>query len=542
MAERSELDVLVVGAGPTGLTVAGQLRAMGSAVRIVDRQADRVHESRALAMQPRTLEVLRGLGVTAQLVDEGNRAMEVELRSGRRRSRISLFDVGVEDTAFPFLLFLSQAKTERILIDHLEERGVHVERRVELVSFEDGVENATCVLRHPDGRTERLRARFVVGCDGAHSTVRHHARIPFVGGGYAQTFALGDVEADGDLQTGVAYAYLAPSGILFFFPLGSPTAWRVIGELSRSKRPRPGIDDRPLDLSDLQCLVDSFTDRSVRVRDPAWLTSFGLHHRQAAHYRRGRAFLAGDAAHVHSPAGAQGMNTGIQDAWNLGWKLALVASGVANPALLDTYHAERWPIGRFVLRFSDRAFRAATSVNPLVGLLRTHVAPTLLSLAARSPAARVRAFRAFAELTVNYRRSPAVEEGQPVLHDGPRAGDRLPDARVLRAEREVWLQEAVAAPRFHLLLCGPRDPWPEERLTELRRRYDAIMSVHRLTRDAGNRSLRDASGEVLARLGVETTGVYLIRPDGYVSFRAAGPDLQRLDPYLERWIPRGARI
>lgn len=541
MAEHSELDVLVVGAGPTGLTLAGQLQAMGSTVRIVDRQGDRVHESRALAVQPRTLEVLRGLGVTAQLVDEGNRAMEVELRSGRRRSRISLFDVGVEDTAFPFLLFLSQAKTERILIDHLKERGVHVERRVELVSFEDGVENSVCALRHADGRTERLHARFVVGCDGAHSTVRYQARIPFVGGGYAQTFALGDVEADGDLQPGVAYAYLAPSGILFFFPLGSPTTWRVIGELSRSKRP-PNFDgDRPVDLPDLQRLVDSFTDGSVRLRDPAWLTTFGLHHRQAAHYRRGRAFLAGDAAHVHSPAGAQGMNTGIQDAWNLGWKLALVASGVANPALLDTYHAERWPIGRFVLRFSDQAFRAATSVNPLVGLLRTYVAPTMLSLAARSAATRVRAFRAIAELSVNYRRSPAVEESEPALHDGPRAGDRLPDARVLVAEREMWLQDALAAPRFHLLLCGARDAWPAERLAELRRRYDAIMSVHTLTRDGGNGSLRDASGDVLARLAIKTTGVYLVRPDGYVSFRAAGSDLQRLGRYLDRWIPTGTR-
>ena len=541
MAERSELDVLVVGAGPTGLTLAGQLQAMGSTVRIVDRQADRVHESRALAMQPRTLEVLRGLGVTPQLVDEGNRAMEVELRSGRRRSRISLFDVGVEDTAFPFLLFLSQAKTERILIDHLKERGVHVERSVELVSFEDGVDNATCVLRHPDGRTERLRARFVVGCDGAHSTVRSHARIPFVGGGYAQTFALGDVEADGDLEPGVAYAYLAPSGILFFFPLGSPTTWRVIGELPRSKRPRADFDDRPPDLPKLQRIVDSFTGGSVRLRDPAWLTTFGLHHRQAAHYRRGRAFLAGDAAHVHSPAGAQGMNTGIQDAWNLGWKLALVASGVADPALLDTYHAERWPVGRFVLRFSDRAFTAATSVNSLVGLLRTYVAPTLLSLAARSAAARARAFRTVAELTVNYRRSAAVEEGEPALRDGPRAGDRLPDARVVQAEREVWLQEAVAAPRFHLLLCGAPDAWPEEQLSELRRRYDAIMSVHTLMRDGGNSSLRDASGDVLARLGIKTTGVYLVRPDGYVSFRSAGLGLERLGRYLERWIPRGAR-
>jgi 2-polyprenyl-6-methoxyphenol hydroxylase-like FAD-dependent oxidoreductase len=514
---------------------------MGSTVRIIDRQADRVHESRALAMQPRTLEVLRGLGVTPQLVDEGNRAVEVELRSGGRRSRISLFDVGVEDTAFPFLLFLSQAETERILIDHLKERGVHVERHVKLVSFQDGAENAMCSLRHADGRTERLRARFVVGCDGAHSTVRSHTRIPFVGGGYAQTFALGDVEADGDLQPGVAYAYLARSGILFFFPLGSPTTWRVIGELSRAKRPRPASDgDTPLDLPDLQRLVDSFTDGSVRLRDPAWLTTFGLHHRQAAQYRRGRAFLAGDAAHVHSPAGAQGMNTGIQDAWNLGWKLALVASGTANPVLLDTYHVERWPIGRFVLRFSDRAFRAGTSVNPLVGLLRTYVAPRLLSLAARSAAVRARAFRTVAELSVSYRHSPAVEEGVPALHDGPRAGDRLPDARVLQSDRVVWLQEAVAAPRFHLLLCGARDAWPEERLAELRRRYDAIMSVHTLTRNDGNGSLRDPRGDVLTRLGIETTGVYLVRPDGYVSFRAAGADLQALERYLGRWIPRGA--
>jgi hypothetical protein len=291
-----------------------------------------------------------------------------------------------------------------------------------------------------------------------------------------------------------------------------------------------------ISLEDLQAVADAFTGATVRLRDPAWMTSFQLHHRQATQYRAGRIFLAGDAAHVHSPAGAQGMNTGIQDAWNLGWKLALVARGAADPSLLDTYHTERWPIGRFVLRFTDRAFTIVTSTNPLVGVLRRRIAPLLAPLVLRWGKGRALAFRAVSQLGVRYRHSPAVQEGQPALRRGPRAGDRLPDALVARAGRLCWLHEALAAPRFHLLLCGPPDDWDADQLAAIRVRYPDLVEVHRLTAHPAPEALAD-NGTALARLGVRHAAQYLVRPDGHIGYRSAGTDLHGAAEYLARWLP-----
>ena len=354
-----QLDVLVVGAGPTGLTLAAQLHAHGARTRIVDRQHDRVHESRALAIQPRTLEVLRGLGVAQTLVERGNHAVHLQMHTGSHAVALRLFDVGLDDTAYPFLLFLSQAETEAVLGEHLTAGGVAVERGVELtgVHADQDDQELVCTLRHDHGGAERVRARYLVGCDGAHSTVRHLAGIPFRGAPYPRTFVLADLEVDGGLEPGSVHVFTGAPGILFCFPLGRPATWRMIG----MRPPASGHDGSQDDpgapsLGDLQAVVDGFTRGRLRLRDPAWLTYFRLHHRHAARYRSGRVFLAGDAAHVHSPAGAQGMNTGIQDACNLASKLALTASGVADPALLDSYQAERWPVGRQVLRFTDRPF------------------------------------------------------------------------------------------------------------------------------------------------------------------------------------------
>jgi hypothetical protein len=246
-----------------------------------------------------------------------------------------------------------------------------------------------------------------------------------------------------------------------------------------------------------------FTGGTLRLRDSVWLTYFRLHHRQAVRYRAGRVFLAGDAAHVHSPAGAQGMNTGIQDACNLGWKLALVDRGLADAALLDSYESERWPIGRFVLRFTDRATAIATSHDPVVRLVRTEVAPRLAPLVLRLSRVRAFGFRTLSQLRVHYRGSPAVHEGQPALRRGPRAGDRLPDARVVDQGRECWLQEALATPAYHLLLCGPADGWNSDQLAGLGERYAGLVAVHRLAREAAAGVLYDDRGEAFARLGVE---------------------------------------
>ena len=536
-------DVVVVGAGPTGLTLAAQLRRFGIPVRIIDRQLDRVHESRALVMQPRTLEILRGLGIAQKLVDRGNDAVQLRMHFGDRVVAMRLFDIGLEDSVYSFLLFISQAETEAVLGEHLAAAGVQVERGVELLAFTAGADEVTCTLRDQAGRVEEIRTRFLIGCDGAHSTVRRAAGIPFPGGAYPQTFVLADLEVEGELEPDTGHAFLGAEGVLFFFPLGSPATWRM-----QSLRPPPTSagDDRELkacepSLAELQAICDRYTGGTLGLRDPVWTTYFRLHHRQATRYRADRVFLAGDAAHVHSPAGAQGMNTGIQDAWNLGWKLALAVRGVALATLLDSYEPERWPVGRFVLRLSDRASRIAISDSRFVGLIRMQIAPRLLQQLLHFRRARTLGFRTISQLAISYRNSPAVQEGQPALRRGPRAGDRLPDARITRDGQPGWLHEALTAPTYHLLLCGSIGAWNDEQIARLSNRYRDVVAIHRLSRDEGAGVLHDVEGQAGARLGVDRTAQYLLRPDGHIGFRCGGTDLDGVERYLAHWFPRAPK-
>jgi 2-polyprenyl-6-methoxyphenol hydroxylase-like FAD-dependent oxidoreductase len=528
------VDVLAVGAGPTGLTLAGQLQAFGARFRLIDRQLDRVHESRALAVQPRTLEVLTGLGIADTMVERGNPAVELAMHGRFRTTRAPLFDIGLDDTRFPFLLFLSQAETEAILGEHLVAGGARIERGVELVGLSQYTDHVAGTLRHRNGHTEQVDAHYVVGCDGAHSAVRQLAGIEFTGAPYQQTFVLADLDADGP-RPGAVHAYLGDDGLLFMFPLGRPATWRLLGMAPPAAA---GSADTPPDRDQLQALADRYTGDAVRLHDPVWATYFRIHHRHATHYRRGLAFLAGDAAHIHSPAGAQGMNTGIQDAWNLGWKLAVVAAGDAYADLLDTYETERMPVGRGVLRFTDRAYRIATSSNPLIRTLRTTLAPELVRLALASRRGRAFAFRSLSQLAIAYRDSPISQEGQPRLRTGPRAGDRLPDAPVTQPGRPPTTLHQVLAPgQFHLLLSGPPDAWPAGDGVRSQLRCTRI-DVHRLVRQPSCDALHDVSGKAHERLGLtelNATAHHLVRPDGHIAYRAAGTDLEGLVAYLSRW-------
>lgn len=505
-AMAAPLDVLVVGGGPTGLALAAQLRAYGTRFRVVDRSLDRVRESRALAIQPRTLEALAGFGVTDELVARGNPAMRLRMHLPRRVVSLRLFDIGLSDTAYPFLLFLSQAETESVLAGQLAARGVVIERGTELVRLEEKDAYVVCRLRGPDGSEETVQARYVVGCDGAHSTVRAQAGIGFEGYAYPQTFLLADLEVDG-LEPDAVHTYLAGNGMLFFFPLGSPATWRMLAM-------RPPDARAEVTVSLLEETVGRYTDDRLALRDPVWMTDFRLHNRGAARYRAGRCFLAGDAAHIHSPAGAQGMNTGIQDALNLGWKLALVCRGAAPEGSLETYETERAPVGRVVRRFTDRAFTVGTSGNPAIRLARTQLAPRLAPLALRSAALRGRIFRTVSELGIHYRRSPASVDGSRPPRRGPRAGDRLPDL-------PSGLQARCAGPGYQVLLTGPPHLWSDERIAPLLRGRDGLVGVHRLE-DQG-----------------PWPGVVhgLLRPDGYFGYVATGAQLTGLRAYLDRWLP-----
>ena len=543
-------DILIVGAGPTGLALAAQLRSFGVRARIIDRGLDRAHESRALGVQARTLELLQTLGLGDALVAQGNPSARLMLHvEGRVVAEAELGGFAGSDTKYPFVLFVSQAETEKLLGDHLASQGVTIERGVELVSFMPNANGVDCTLRHRDGRTEAVRARYLVGCDGAHSTVRKGAGIAFEGDAYLQDFLLGDVEADANPDVAFVpntlHPFVGRHGIAVFFPLGKPATWRVIalsGAAATTARTSASAADKPLtselSLDELQTVVDGATGGGVRLRDPAWLAHFHLHHRQAAHYRHGPIFLAGDAGHIHSPVGAQGMNTGIQDAWNLGWKLALVVKGLAEPRLLDSYEAERWPVGRTLLRYTDRIFSAlvrSLSDNAIASWLRRNVAASVLPGVLTSTRLRAAGFRFISELGIRYRRSPAVTEAEPRLGAGPRVGDRFPDARLTLDGRTVRLQEAVVGPCLTLVLCGDGEPFDTERLGRHPASRDGLLRVKRLTRRSERGALVDERGEAFARLGVDDAAQYLVRPDGYVSFRCAGRAFDALETYLTEW-------
>ncbi len=545
MEKTNPLPCLIVGAGPTGLALAAQLRWFAAPFRIIDRSLDRAHESRALAVQARTLEVLDALGLGDPIVARGSISTRLVIHLGARPvAAATLGEVGAVDTRYPFILFISQAETERILGEHLSSSGVEVERGVELVQFDALDGYVDCVLQHAGGREERVRAAYLLGCDGAHSSVRREAGFSFQGGSYPEDFVLGDVEADGPLEPGAINSFVGAGGVAMFFPLRSPTTWRVIAMKARDPgAPRiASVPDEspigPLTLDELQAVVATPTAGSVVVRDPAWLSHFRLHHRQVAHYRHGRVFLAGDAAHIHSPVGAQGMNTGIQDAWNLGWKLAFVVRGAARERLLDSYESERWPIGRSLLRYTDRIFTTfarGMSAGRFASWVREAVVPRLLPRLLASRWLRSVAFSFISELRIYYRKSPAVAEGRPRLRGGPRAGDRLPDAQLMLDGHPIALQRAVIGPYLALLLCGDTQTWDGARLASLAHRYAGLVKFHRLASQALPGMLVD-DGHTLALLSAHDGAQYLVRPDGYIAFRCGGSNLDGVTRYLEQWF------
>ena len=534
--------VLIVGAGPTGLAAAMSLARARVPVRIIDRLVTPAPYSRAIGIQARTLELLEQHRAVEPFLALGHRAHAAALHADGRV--IARLDFDPLQTRYPYLLFLDQSITERLLAEHLAGLGVTVERGVTLTACEAGGTSLDVKIRGADGLEQAFAPSYLIAADGAHSTVRHLLGVGFAGHAFEQTFLLADFAAIPDWPEEEIHLFTTSNGIAGLFPMGGGR-FRLVAD-----RP-PGSDASPEtstpSLAECEAIVRARVRASISPSDLAWSSYFHLHSRMVDRLRHGRVFFAGDAAHVHSPAGAQGMNTGIQEAFKLGWKLARVLGAGSPERLLDTYHAERHPIERDVLRQTGLVTQIVEADHGAMKLLRDHVVPLLASFGPLRDAVR----RTVSELGVQYRKSALTLER--VLDGGPRAGERAPDALVHvvdgplgQAPGTARLYDLHDPASFTLLLLEepvngeagetadvPPIPADAQALVQgLERIMPGAVRAWRVA-DAAS----DGADGLAQAYGRSRPSFYLLRPDGYIAARGrTATDANALLRHCESWF------
>ncbi|MEU0597389.1 FAD-dependent monooxygenase [Streptomyces sp. NPDC006393] len=547
----AEVDVLVVGAGPVGLTAAAELRRHGVDCRIVDRLAVPRPYAKAIGVLPRTLEVWDAMGLVRGALDDAVPHLgQLVFIDGKPGPRVELtLPSGIP---YPFAT-LPQCATERLLAEHLARFGTEVERSTELRSVEMRPDEVEAVLAHADGRIERLHARYVVGCDGAHSLVRKAAGLSFEGDAFPEQYMIGDVELDWELPAGYSMRSVnldangAMDDMLVCIPMpGVRRYWlsmlRPRAQAGGGDGPSaadgsvlgPG-DGRGPDLGQIQAVLDRLAPEPATASTLRWSSTFRASHRLVDRYRNGRLFVAGDAAHIHPPIGGQGLNTGVQDAYNLAWKLALTVRGLATDDVLESYHAERHPVAQEVV---DRTVRHARS-----------------GLSGNGDDAEMM-LRRQAQLLVAYPDSPLIQsraaDGTPAAVPAP--GDRAPDCRGLLSDLATYprrLFDLLRTPRHVLLLfagseyaTGDAVARLEVCAAEAHRAAHGLLDAYLVTaaevpedaRPVGLRPprVRDAAGEFRDAYAPHDGEALLIRPDGYLSGRFHPAVPERLTTHLRR--------
>ena len=503
-----DCQVLVVGAGPTGLVLAADLLARGISVRIIDKGDGVALQSRAIGIHARTLEALHMMGLAERFIEHGQMVRQFNFYSeGRRLIGLEFARCG---SRFGYLLDLPQDQTERLLRARIAELGGVVENGTELVSLTADSRGVTAVVRSDRGPVQPIIAGYVVGCDGAHSRVRRELDLTFHGQPYPQDWLLADVLMDWDLREDAVHAFFRRDGLpVIFFPMRDHR-WRLTLPFTGDRNRQTPT------LAEIQELADQRAPRPVTVSEPTWLANFGCHRRSASAYRRGRVLLAGDAVHIHSPAGGQGLNTGIMDAHNLGWKLALVASGRAPDALLDSYGSERRPVAEDVLKLTHALVHYGTISHPVKRRVRDVVVPVL----GRTRAIQRRGALRISQIYVSYPPGPLARRDRD--RGGPRAGQRMPDIGVCAGGADTTLYRVLRG-GLHVLVVP------------------AAHAAGTLG-DAGLRPYRPDLNIVTPAPGGNGTGpVVLVRPDGHVAARGRPGRLEAVTGYLHDLLAAGPR-
>ena len=487
LAPDSAADVVVVGAGPVGLVAACELARRDIAIRLIDKLTVPTDQSRAIAIHARSLEMLDRMGLAEEITISGEKALCMRMYvQGRQLVQVDLSQV---DSAFPFTILTPQTQTERILTARLEALGVTIERGTELTGLTQDDNGAHLTVRGPDGSNAQIDTSWVIGADGSHSTVRSLVGTRLEGSFKGERFLLGDVESADELDRTAMHTFFSPAGPLIAFPMRG-TRMRFIAQV-RAPSGQP-INLNPTQ-EQLQQVVDERTS-GIKITKSHWLTEFEIHHAQVPAYRFGRAFLAGDAAHVHSPAGGQGMNTGMQDAFNLAWKLALTVQGRGGSELLDSYTAERHPVGHKVIAFTNHLNQLGTVHGDLMIHLRNAAVHAALGL----PALRGAIASKNEEIDISYRANYAHHRTGPGTLA---AGDHLPSVPDDSVQQQIRTVTGPTQTGHVILTVEP------ERL-RVEPGADAVPGPVA--------EIADPTGSAATRFGLKYGGRIVVRPDGYV--------------------------
>jgi 2-polyprenyl-6-methoxyphenol hydroxylase-like FAD-dependent oxidoreductase len=517
--------ILIAGAGPTGLTAALELSRLGIAVRIIDKREAPATTSRAIGIQARTLELMEQRGLVDEMLRLGNKGRFGSVYGGGKR--VFRLDFGKVESRYDYMLFLSQAETERILREALARQGVEPEWRVEMVGVaQDALSHeaspVSVTLRHADGRLEHAKAPWLIGAEGAHSLVRTTLDLQFEGKTLDEDYALGDLHVDGDLADTDFHIFSSEHGFMGLFPMGGGH-FRLIASNPPSK---PSKDSAPSE-EELQKIYDQRSPIPARFHDTTWTSWFRINSRMVPRLKVGRFLLGGDSAHIHSPAGAQGMNTGIQDMINLCWKLALVVKAQASPALLDTYEQDRLPVMREVLFKTENLTEVIGSENPIARTLFNHLGPWI----GGAGAVQTNSTNRMAQVAIDYRDSPLSANH---LHGGAlKAGDRVPELTVRHRTGQGWetrrLLELLDPSAFVLLVAhGEESAARDAALGEAAVAGAAIKTVEMAP--------AEEPSAYLHHLGASSS-VFLVRPDGYVAVAAGAHGAgQALSTFRTRWL------
>jgi len=507
-------DVLIVGAGPTGLALAMHLIRYGIDFRLVDKKETTTPYSRAIGVQARTLEIYDQVGIADELVSLGWVANRVRLIEGSEvRGEIDLNKFGEGMSPFPFLLIVEQGKHEALLYKFIREHQHDVMWQTELVKFAQDGNGVTADLKTADGKLETVEAKFLVGCDGARSLVRHLLNIEFGGSTFERLFYVADVDIDWAFDHDALHVNLGKNTLTAFFPMVGDKRWRIVGTFPEGHQ----ADEGEVVFEEIERQVIADTELKFDITKVNWYSTYKVHSRHVNKFSEGRCFLAGDSAHIHTPAGAQGMNTGIQDGYNLAWKLAAVLKSEAGKKLLETYNEERLPNAHRLLQTTDRFFKLAASEEPLTAFFRIHILPYIANFALNIDAVKRFIFPLVSQIGINYRHSSlSAGDGFNV-----RAGDRMPYFTI---DGES-IYDRLHDPKFHLLVFSDGS----DKLTADQ------MAIDNSTVD-----VFPLYPSIAETFGANRTFSILLRPDNYIGYIGAGVDQGAINDYLSRMFEKAS--